>query len=113
MVPPSMNTALPKAFDDLIRNSDTPVLVDFWADWCAPCRALAPVVQQIAREYQGRLLTVKVNVDQKPEIAQRLGIQSIPTLMLFYRGHQLMRISGARNYEELKAAIELHWPYVN
>jgi len=108
----SQNT-LPKSFDDLIRSSERPVLVDFWAEWCAPCRMVSLVVEQIAREYAGRLTTVKVNVDRKSHIAARYNIQSIPTIMMFWKGKSIMRAVGAQSYAQLKQQIELHWPQVD
>jgi thioredoxin len=99
-------TQLPKSFNDLIRDSDLPVLVDFWATWCGPCRMVAPVIEQIAREYKGKLHVVKIDVDQKPQISAQYGIQSIPTIMMFHRGQELMRQSGALPYGTLKQAID-------
>jgi len=73
-------------FDTEVLQSSVPVLVDFWAVWCGPCRAIAPHVDAIAQEYAGRAKVVKVNVDEEPEIALRYGIQSIPTLLFFKNG---------------------------
>jgi len=73
-------------FDAEVLQSSVPVLVDFWAVWCGPCRAIAPHVDAIAQEYAGRAKVVKVNVDEEPEIALRYGIQSIPTLLFFMDG---------------------------
>jgi len=73
-------------FDAEVLQSSVPVLVDFWAVWCGPCRAIAPHVDAIAQEYAGRAKVVKVNVDEEPEIALRYGIQSIPTLLFFKAG---------------------------
>ncbi len=73
-------------FDAEVLQSNVPVLVDFWAVWCGPCRAIAPHVDAIAQEYAGRAKVVKVNVDEEPEIALRYGIQSIPTLLFFKEG---------------------------
>ncbi|RLD09378.1 thioredoxin [candidate division KSB1 bacterium] len=97
---------LPKTFNELINNSPLPVLVDFWAEWCGPCRQVSPAVQQIAREYKGRLLTVKVNVDEKPHVAAQYQIQSIPTIMLFKNGQPIMRLTGAYPYGAIKAEID-------
>lgn len=73
-------------FETEVLQSDVPVVVDFWAIWCGPCRAIAPHVEAIANEYQGRAKAVKVNVDEEPELALRYGIQSIPTLLFFKDG---------------------------
>jgi thioredoxin len=103
----TMNSAaLPKSFNELVNQSDLPVLVDFWAEWCGPCRMVAPVLEQIAREYKGKIRVVKINVDEKPQISAEYGIQSIPTLMMFHRGKVLMRQSGALPYGALKQAID-------
>lgn len=97
---------LPKSFHDLLRAADRPILVDFWAEWCAPCRMLNPVLKQIARDFKDRLLVIKVNVDEKPHIAEEYQIRSIPTLILFERGKPKWRVSGALPYSELKAQLE-------
>jgi thioredoxin len=99
-----------KSFNELIQVSEVPVLVDFWAEWCKPCLIIAPLVKRIAREYSGKLTVVKINVDQKPQIASQYGIRSIPTVMMFWKGQVLMRQMGAVPYEQLKSQIELHWP---
>ena len=101
---------LPSSFEDLIRTSDKPVLVDFWAEWCGPCRMVSPVVQRIAGEYAGKLLTVKINTDRKPAIAQRYQIHSLPTIMLFWQGEERMRLVGAHPYENIKRELETSWP---
>lgn len=87
---------------------DTPVLVDFWAEWCAPCRAIAPILEEIAREKNGNLRVVKLNVDENPEIAQRLGIMSIPTVALYSSGEEKVRIIGARPKDYFLREIEPH-----
>lgn len=99
-------SALPAAFNDLIRESDTPVLVDFYADWCGPCKAVSPVIQRLAAENKGRFLTIKVDTEKKPDLARQLEITGIPTIMLFHKGRVLMRLSGAYPYEALKGEIE-------
>lgn len=87
---------------------ETPVLIDFWAEWCAPCRAVAPILEEIAGENDGRLRVVKLNVDENPEVAKRLSILSIPTLILFVGGEEKARIIGARAKEQLLRDIEPH-----
>lgn len=94
-------------FDQIIGD-DTPVLIDFWAEWCAPCRAVAPIVEEIAGEKVGKLRVGKLNVDENPAIAQKLGVMSIPTLMLFAGGQEKARMVGARAKEALLKEIEPH-----
>lgn len=101
---------LPGSFEELIRSADRPVLVDFWATWCAPCRMVAPVVKQLATRYKGRLLTVKVDVDRRPRIAGRYNVSAVPTLMLFSRGDPVLRIEGVRPFETVAQSIEPHLP---
>jgi len=101
-----MNQNLPKSFNDLIQQSDLPVLVDFWAEWCGPCKMVSPAIQQIAGEFKGRLLAIEVNVDQKQHVAAQYQIQSIPTIMMFYKGKIIMRLTGALPYEALKTKIQ-------
>jgi thioredoxin 1 len=100
-----MTALLPKSFNDLIRTSKSPVLVDFWAEWCGPCKTISPAIQKIAKEYKGRLLTVKINVDQKQQIAAQYQVQSIPTIMMFNRGKIIMRLTGALPYDALKSEV--------
>ena len=101
---------LPQSFIELIEISALPVLADFWAEWCGPCRAISPSIVRLAREFSGRLLIVKVNIDRKPEIAERFDVQSIPTVMLFWKGAPRMRLTGAHPYEVIKKHIEENWP---
>ncbi len=83
-----------------------PVLVDFWASWCGPCRMVAPVLEEVARDYEGKLKVVKVNVDDNNETASRYGIMSIPTMMLFKNGEPVETIVGFRKKEELSDIID-------
>lgn len=98
--------SLPSKFNELINTNERPVLVDFYAEWCGPCKMLSPVIARLAKEYSGRLTTIKINTENKPEIASQYSIQSIPTIMLFHKGKQLMRLQGAQPYEALKAEID-------
>ena len=88
--------------------SNIPVLVDFWAPWCMPCYMVAPVVEEIAREYQGKLKVCKVNVDEAPNTASSYDIMSIPTLAIFKNGEAVDKIIGAVPKTELEAAIKPH-----
>jgi thioredoxin 1 len=101
---------LPESFFDLIKTSGLPVLVDFWAEWCGPCRVVSPSIQRLASQYKGRLLTVKVNIDRRPNIAEAFQVQSIPTIMLFWKGEPRLRLVGAYPYETLDQGIRESWP---
>ncbi len=96
-------------FDELI-NSDKPVLVDFWAEWCGPCKMIGPVVEQLAGEYEGRAIIAKMDVDQNAQIPAKFGIRSIPTLMVFKNGQLVDKVIGAvpKNVleQKLQAAME-------
>ncbi len=104
---------LPKSFDDLIFHSKLPVLVDFWASWCGPCQMVSPAIEKIASEFKGRMLVVKVNVDERQHVASKYEVTSIPTIMLFNRGESLMRLTGALPYETIKTEVTRILPQVD
>ena len=95
-----------QTFDDQVMKSEVPVLVDFWAPWCQPCRMVAPVVEELAGEYEGRVGFVKINVDQNPEVAMKLGIRSIPTLVIFKGGEEKSRVIGFKPKGQLKQQLD-------
>ena len=93
-------------FDDEVLHSDTPVLVDFWAEWCAPCRMIAPIVDELADEYDGRVKFAKVDVDTSPGTAVKYGVRSIPMLLVFKGGQPVEQIIGAVPKTMLKKKLE-------
>jgi len=97
-------------FEREVLASEQPVIVDFWAPWCGPCRAVAPLLDQIAAERRGELKVVKVNVDEEPELAARFGISSIPTIVLFEDGKLVAGTVGARGKSQLETALGLSRP---
>jgi thioredoxin 1 len=92
-------------FDKEVLQSSVPVLVDFWAEWCGPCRMLAPIIDELAHEFAGKAKVGKVNVDHNPAIAERYGIRGIPTLILFKNGATVEQIVGVQSKEALKGKL--------
>ncbi len=97
-----------ESFDADVLQSDKPVLTDFWAEWCGPCKMIAPILEDIANEYEEELTVAKVDVDENPGIAMRYGVQSIPTLILFKNGQEAVRLVGAMSKERLMSHLKPH-----
>ena len=93
-------------FDELVIKSDKPVLVDFWAEWCGPCRMVGPVVEELAKDYEGRAIIGKVNVDNNPEISMKFGIRNIPALLFFKNGEVVDQTVGAAPKASLASKLE-------
>ena len=93
-------------FQDEVIKSDTPALVDFWAPWCAPCRMVSPIIEELAKEYEEKLKVGKVNVDENPNSASRFGIMSIPSVLVFKNGEPIKTMVGAQSKENFKKGIE-------
>jgi thioredoxin 1 len=103
-----MTTAVTEqSFDEEVVQSDKPVIVDFWAEWCGPCHAVAPVLDRIVEERNGDLKLVKVNIDEQPALSQRFGVQSIPTIILFKDGEPAAAAIGAQPKPALEKALGL------
>ena len=90
----SVQTITNENFDDVVLKSGKPVLVDFWAEWCGPCKMLGPVIDQLAQDYEGKAVVGKVNVDEEQELAMRYGVMSIPTVIFFKNGEEIKRQVG-------------------
>ncbi len=94
------------SFEDEVLKSDDPVLVDYWAEWCGPCKIIAPVLEEIATEYEGKLKVAKLNIDENPDTPPKYGIRGIPTLMLFKNGNVEATKVGAVSKSQLSAFID-------
>ena len=96
------------SFDETIKNAQGPVLVDFWAAWCGPCKMIAPFLDQIAGEVEGKATVAKVNVDDNGDLSARFGIRSIPTLMVFKEGRVVDQITGALPKDQIRNLLQKH-----
>ncbi len=100
-----VDVATAAEFDSLIATASLPVVIDFWAPWCGPCRMVAPEIQKVAARQAGRLLVVKVNTDEVDGVGERLGIRSIPTMAVFNNGREIARTAGARPASDIEAFV--------
>jgi thioredoxin 1 len=99
-------TVTDSSFDADVLQSDTPVLVDFWAPWCGPCRAVAPILEELAGEYEGKVTVAKVNTDESQKYAAQFGVQAIPTMIFFKGGKEVNRVVGVKPKSALKADFD-------
>ncbi len=106
MASPTIVTLTQANFASEVLQSPTPVLVDFWAEWCGPCKMIAPVLNELADEYDGRVKIGKVNIDEQQTLAAEYGVRAIPTLLLFHQGQVADQIVGLRSKRDLKASFD-------
>ncbi len=97
-----------KDFNEVVLTSDTPVVVDFWAEWCGPCRLVHPELEKIAEEYEGKIKVVKLNIDEAPTVAAKYGVMSIPTIALFADGDIKAQVVGARPKDDIVMGLGLN-----
>jgi thioredoxin 1 len=97
-----------ESFEPEVLRADTPVLVDYWAEWCGPCKAIAPLLDEVAKEYHGRVKVTKVNIDDNQEVPRKYNIRGIPTLMLFKNGNMEAMKVGALSKSQLTAFLDSH-----
>ena len=95
-------------FNEIVVGSDTPVIVDFWAEWCGPCRLVHPELEKIATEYEGKVTVVKLNIDEAPGVAAKYGVMSIPTIALFVDGAVRSQVVGARPKDDIVMGLGLN-----
>ena len=106
MASPHVLTLTGQNFTQEVLQSPAPVLVDFWAEWCGPCKMIAPVLDELADEFAGRVRIGKVNMDDDQSLAAQYGVRAIPTLLLFQRGEVVQQMVGAKSKRELKASLD-------
>jgi len=94
------------SFEDEVLKSEMPVMLDFWAEWCGPCKAIAPVLEELAQEYNGKMVVAKINVDQNPSTPQKYAVRGIPTLMIFQNGNVIGTKVGQASKSQLSAFID-------
>ena len=95
-----------QSFQQQVLSSKSPVVVDFWAPWCQPCRMVSPIIEELAKEYNGKVVVGKLNVDENPEVASQFNVMSIPTVMMFKNGQPVKSFIGAQKKDTYKQAIE-------
>jgi thioredoxin 1 len=103
-------TLTSSTFDETILGADVPVVVDFWAEWCGPCKMIAPILSEIADEQQGKVTIAKLNVDENPDLAMRYNVMSIPTLLIFNKGEIAKKIVGAKGKGQLLQELDEFLP---
>lgn len=96
------------AFQSIISDTKMPVVVDFWASWCGPCRSFASVMDRLAEDYEGRVFVGKINVDEEPKLAEKFRVMSIPTVAVFHNGELKETLVGSRRYEDMVTVIEAY-----
>ncbi|WP_371368683.1 Thioredoxin 1 [Sporomusa rhizae] len=101
-----LNITSTDEFNDAVLKADKPVLVDFWASWCGPCKMVAPEVETVAKNFEGRAVVAKVNVDEQQGLATQYNVMSIPTLVVFKNGSEVGRITGYRPHKDISATLE-------
>jgi thioredoxin 1 len=106
MASPSIITLTQENFSQQVLQSPAPVLVDFWAEWCGPCKMIAPLLDELADEYDGKVKIGKVNIDEQQTLAAQYGVRAIPTLLVFHHGQVTDQLVGARSKHDLKASLD-------
>jgi thioredoxin 1 len=106
MASQNITTVTQENFKQEVLQSPQPILLDFWAEWCGPCKMLSPILDELAQEYEGRVRIGKVNIDEHQELAAEFGIRSIPTMLLFQQGQVAEQLVGLRSKRDLKAALD-------